>query len=383
MSKKIGIITHYYKTSNYGGNLQAYALTFFLNKNGFDAKQICYDYWSSLNYDQFIKPNEKRSFKTYFSVFLSRTLFRNKAIFIKKYKARRAAVFDKFQQSMVPHTDKEYFEHNLAELNHKFDYFVTGSDQVFNFKWFRKAFWLVFASKTKISYAASMAVDKIPADKIEFIRTSLKSFKAIGVREEKTVDLLRELSVNRVQLNVDPTFLLSEDEWNSVSSNRIMDEDYVFCYFLGNNKTSRRLAKKYASLHNLKLVCIPVCINNDVLIDRKLGDINILYASPGDFISLIKNANVVFTDSFHACIFSIIYKKNFVVFNRDSKGTMNTRIESLVKLFSIEKRFINTKEQSNINEIETIFRENTAFDTYEFDRLKEDSSKFLLDNLRD
>lgn len=385
-TKKIGIITHYYKSKNYGGLLQAYALPRFLNKSGFDAKQIKYCFQDQRNIDK----SNKESIRKKISKLLKRVInfvgrnYHRKEIFeLNRVLQKKTDAMKPFQDEIIPHTEEEFFEDNVCKLNKTFDFFITGSDQVFNYSWFRKAYWLTFTSKPKISYAASMALSEIPSDKIEFTKEALKNFQAIGVREELTKNLFSKLNIKNVELNIDPTFLLAKDDWDEISSKQIVREPYVFCYFLGKNKKSRKLAKEYAKKNKLKLVCIPFYNTKYTFPDMNYGDISLPYATPEDFVSLIKYADAVFTDSFHACVFSIIYSKQFVVFNRDDRGLMSSRLTSLMKLFRIENRFLNNKSKYKIKDVEKLLISPLKFETKDFDELKERSIRYLFDNLSD
>ena len=389
--KKIAIITHYCGSVNYGGNLQAYALPFFLNKNGFDAKQISYPVTkdtSGLTKIEILKQRLKGSpFKAFKSICGTMLRSLNGFVHVRRKKQiamihkKRFESFKHFQLEMIPHTNKEYLDESLKDLNQFFDFFITGSDQVFNFNMAKYGYFLTFVKdKPKMSYAASMALDSIPENKKAFMKDALKDYQAIGVREEKTVGLLEELIDKKVELNIDPVFLLEREDWDAVASKRLVDEEYVFCYFLGNNQIEREEAKAFSKAMGLKLVCIPFYKTRYRHYDLNFGDINLPYASPEDFISLIKHAKYIFTDSFHACALSIIYQKQFIVFNRDKLGSMNSRIKSLVSTFDCEERFFE-ENTGDLEKTKAILQSKTEFLTDKFVMLKTSSINYLLGNL--
>ena len=223
-----------------------------------------------------------------------------------------------------------------------------------------------------------MALDEIPKNKRSFMKSSLERYNAISVREEHTVKILEELTGKNVELVVDPTLLLDKEDWDKVSSDRIIDSDYIFCYFLGDNPQERFIAKEFGQKVDMQIVSIPMCKKHYRYCDWDYGDQNFPFASPEDFISLISNANYVFTDSFHACIFSLIYKKQFVVFNRNKSGTMSTRIDSLVKLFHVEDRYI---KDINLKNVEKALNLQNDFYLNDFIDLKDKSIFFLKRNL--
>ena len=394
MKKKIGIITMYYGSINYGGNLQAYALPFFLNKLGYDAKQISYPATGNTSgvslRAKFIR-NFKKSPINCFKIIIIKIFQKLKKALHKKdlrkladFKNKRAVAFQNFQLNLIPHTDQIYNDIQLSLTNDLFDIFITGSDQVFNFNWAKPGCFLNFVNddKIKFSYAASMALNDIPDAKKQFMKQTLEKYNAVSVREERTVELLKELTGREIELTVDPTLLLETSDWDKIASERLINEKYVFCYFLGDNKYERRAAKEYAEKNHLTLVCIPMCWHNYKQIDSDFGDINCPFASPEDFISLIKYAEYVFTDSFHACVFSLIYKKRFIVFNRDKSNRMSTRIVSLMKLFGTENRFLITSEQYSKEKVEAILNEDSLYSYDEFNKLKQSSIEFLTRNLQ-
>lgn len=377
MKKRVAIITHYFNSRNYGGMLQAYALPKFLNSHGYEAKQICYCGKPSL------KENPK----------LAASLFKEQAAKIKWYfldkdfyrqkiqLKNREERFEKFQNHAVVHTEKTYSDTVLNTLDTDFDCFITGSDQVFNYNCYEYGYWLEFTDKPKLSYAASMALDTIPVEWLEYTKNALRNYKAVGVREENTQFLYSNLLNRDVSLNIDPVFLLNKMEWDQIATARLVKEEYLFTYFLGSNKKEREAAKEYARAHNLKLVCIPFYYDGNKLMDLNYGDYNIIDAGPCEFVSLIKYAECVFTDSFHATAFSAIYHKQFVVFNRNATGEMSSRIISLTRLLHAEERFICTREMEGIKYLDSVLHRKSNYMTKEIKVLRERSINYLLNNV--
>ena len=347
MNKRIGIITRYYKSINYGGNLQAYALCQFLNKNGYNAEQICF--------------SEKTKDKSIKKTFLRRLFLKIKRIFknpirelfiapnekrlCKKYNVweRRTKAFYKFNTHSIPHSNEVFYTNSIFKCVEDYDIFITGSDIVWNLKKYDPPYFLNFVpnSKIKMAYAASLGMNSLTEEQKKFLEKHLQGYLQISVREKDAVQLLKGItSVIPIQV-ADPTLLLSKSDWDSICSNRLISEKYVFCYFLGNNKKERVLAKKYAAKRGLQLVSIQPSVGTDPILlrDFQFGDIRLYDATPEDFISLIKYAECVFTDSFHAVVFSSIYQRDFFVFNRNKTNSLNTRIKSIVELLGTEERF--------------------------------------------
>lgn len=375
--KKVGIITHYYKSKNYGGVLQAYALVEFLKSKGFDAQQLCYKRTPS-------KSSEAVKLRNFKRALISAIAQKFLIIPIKKGLDKRNQSFDDFTQS-IPHSKKVYTDKNIYESTHEYDAFITGSDQVWNPIYYSPSFFLEFADgKNRISYAASIAHGNLSDNDKQIFKNHLKKFKAISLREND-VDLISSLTSVPVTWVIDPTMLLTSNEWDKVSSPRLIKEKYLFCYFLGRNDIQRKVATEFAKKHHLKVVTIPHLMGMFERSDAFFGDIKVLDASPADFISLIKHAEYVFADSFHATAFSNIYNKQYFVFHRSGFKGMASRIYSICELFGTQSRFLDTPEKTTLLHIEeTLNKEKGASSNKEkFAKKKALSEKFLLDALGD
>lgn len=343
---KIGIITHFHKSINYGGVLQAYALCKFLNDNGYSAQQILYTHKSTPI------EAEKRSLRLIFGKLKSRIERKLYAKRNKAVKARMENAFCEFRNS-IPHTEKEYTRENVAELSGEFDAFITGSDQVWNPFWYDPSYMLNFvnAEKKRISYAASMGVSSLSDREREVFKKELNAFDGLSVREGNAATLLSDLLERDVTVTVDPTLLLTKETWDSILPERKISEKYVFTYLLGNGMKARKLAKKFADKKGLKLVSIPDLLGAYRKCDRKNGAELVFGATPADFISLIKNAEYVITDSFHASVFSILYHKNFFAFQRGGKIKMGSRIHTLLQMFGCTDRFISEDSETSLEHL--------------------------------
>lgn len=332
---KLGIITHYHNNNNYGGVLQSYALCRVLQDMGHSAQQI------SFAMQLPTVPIQKRAFffraLTAPRSIVRRMLSRN----ISRDLATRSNAVADFRCNKIPHTQTIYTGETITQIASAYDGYITGSDQVWNPIWYQSAYMLDFVppTKRKISYAASLGQSQLTQEQKALFASSLSSFCGISVREESAVDLLQDISPVPVQWVLDPTLLLSAQQWDEVCPNRLIKEDYLFCYFLGNDPKERKLAKKYARKHKLKLVTLPYLSNKFSKEDLFFGDTRLFAVSPGDFISLIKHASVVFTDSFHASVFSNIYSIPYFAFPRQSHPGMNARIYSLTALFGTQDCF--------------------------------------------
>ena len=298
---------------------------------------------------------------------------------------RRKKAFSDFAENVIPHGEKVYDATSIHGCVADYDAFITGSDQVWNFTWYNPEFFLDFvpSDKIKMSYAASIAMDGLTDAQKEIFQNSLKDYKAVSVREKSAIPLLEGLSPVAVESVLDPTLLLDRSDWEKICSDRIIDEEYLFCYFLGENTKARRLAERFAKQNHLKLVNIPHASGWVKLEDRKFGDVKLFDATPNDFISLIKHAKYVFTDSFHAAVFSHIYQKQYVIFNRNKSGEMSSRIQDITELFGSQARFCYDASRENLQYIKSLADIDYSGTTSEFERIKRQSVEYLERNLGD
>ncbi len=384
---KLGIVTHFNNSTNYGGVLQAYALTKKVNDLGYDAEQIAYKAGCvNLNApknsaSRFLK---KLTVRRVLGAIKRRI---KKLIFKKRVKNEQLAVqekrdcFKKWTDKNVKSSNVIYNQSNIAECNNLYDGFITGSDQVWNYTWYDKNYFLDFASnsKIKLSYGASLGHNEIPNDIKKVYKSHLKSFNAVSVREQNMVELFSPISPVSVEWVVDPVFLLDKNEWNEAVSNTAnVNEKYVFCYFFGENKKERQIVKEFAKRKGLKVVTIQdLMLEFGEHLDENFADIKLKNVNPGEFLYLIKNAEYVFTDSFHVTAFSLIFQKQFFVFNRFSNGGMSDRIISVTSLFNVSERFCAGKNE-NLEYVNTLKDIDYTANQYEFNQLKEKSINFLL-----
>ena len=373
---KIGILTHFHKSKNYGGVLQAYALCRYLNESGNNAKQILYTHTP-------IKVSSKRMSAKDIALKLCKKLKRtickkrNKKIVEDIEKS-----FLKFRES-VPHTEREYSKKDIREVKNDFDIFITGSDQVWNPIWFDSTYMLDFVdnNEKKLSYAASIGLSKLEREQSDLLQLYLSNFKSISVRENAAKDILSELVINSVEVLLDPTLLMNANDWDEIASKRIISEKYVFLYLLGDSIKTRRIAEKYAKKQNLLLVTIPDVNGEYRYIDRIIKSKRVCGATPNDFISLIKYSECVITDSFHACAFSLLYKKQFFAFEREGNDKINSRIKDLTEMLGIKEHFLGKASDKNANYLETLPQIDYKKEQIEFIKRKENSINYLKRNL--
>lgn len=318
---KVGIVTITVGI-NYGNRLQNYALQEVLNKLGIEA--ITFE-----NVYQEIKIKDK--IKRYM------TLKKKSKIF--KLKLKR---FNDFNNKYIKFGEKIKSYHVPRNLKEKYDYFICGSDQIWNpyFSGNTGTNFLTFAENQKrITYAPSFGTSDIPVDRKKEFKEYLEGINYLSCREKQGVDMIKELTGQEAKLVLDPTFLLSAEQWQQIAKEpkHFPKKEYIATYFLGNKEEEYKeyinsLAKRY---------------NLEVFNIMDMDDMDKFSTDPAEFIYLIKNSKVVCTDSFHGTAFSIIFNKPYILFERKSNmENMNSRFDSLKNLLDLPDR-----RHSSVNEI--------------------------------
>lgn len=353
---RVGIITLLYKNYNYGAILQAYALQKAVEKLGHKAEIINYDRRvetiDSVNLSISKKIKQKLfSINSYGDFFNLTRLALPQKEYVSEVGARKDAFHTFYKEKMS--VSKYYNLATIEFANDMYDAFICGSDQIWRPTSFDPNYYLAFAdnSKTKFSYAASLGVKELSEEAVQTMVPLIKKLNGVSVRENDAVDLLKKSGVDS-KLVVDPTLLWGHDFWSDIATEPNLEKGkYVFSYIIGENNKNRDVATKIAKMNKKTLVTIPG-ISRIMPYDFSYADCNITDASPTDFLGLIKNAAFVVTDSFHACVFSIIFNTPFVALERSSKSdsnSMNGRIYSLLNLFSLENRLIRNDQTLDTN----------------------------------
>ena len=373
---KIGIITHYHNSINYGGVLQAYALCRYLNDHGHTACQIKY-----------VPQNRKlRGTPPSITEVLHNANDRvMRRVFKKKNKRIRLQMqesFHEFRQS-IPHTIREYKKETIGEAAGLFDAIIVGSDQVWNPNWFDTTFMLDFAGRTekKIAYAASIGVETLDGKQCEAFQKYLRGFSAISTREHAAATALTPLVDIPVDVCVDPTLLLRVDEWDKLASKRIISGNYVFLYLLGSDKNTRKLAEKFARVNQKKLVMMSNLKGSYRPCDRRMKAEQLTNVTPQELLSRIKFADYILTDSFHACVFSLLYQKAFFAFERGGEIKMSSRIQELLEMFSCGNRFQTAENDTALSQMLAFGDIRPMGNTPAFEQARKNSIAFLDRNL--
>ena len=221
-------------------------------------------------------------------------------------------------------------------------------------------YWLDFTDENKIkfSYAPSIGVTKMSEKEKQEIKKHLSTFKAVSCREESGTDFINQIMGEQVcQTVLDPTLMVDRKIWDNICPSNRYDFPYIFVYMLRGTKQQRKAVERFAKKINLKIVTMPFMESEyTVWYDLKFGDIKVWDAAPDEFISLIRNAKYVFTDSFHSSVFSILYHVPFFTFPKVGKAQMS-RITGLQSLVEIDSRMVTTDM-----EIEKVYNQQIDWD---------------------
>lgn len=343
---KIGVMT-IVKVNNYGAELQAFATQRKLSLMGYDAEIVDYRYYKSWNFKDskmsapLLPMSIKGKIGYWVKYRLINAIVENVLPLFSRCVKNRIARFESFHKKNTNFSCLYASMDDLYSNPPKYDVYMTGSDQVWNpvASSSIEPYFLTFApkDKKKVSYASSFGVKSIDEPIKSKIGKWLKDYVCISVRENSGLDLVKNLSGKDATWVVDPTLLLSKNEWlNVAESYPDMPSKYVLIYQLFESESIERLAKKIGNEKG-----IPVYrICKRAIGEKRTGGItNILDAGPAEFLSLIANAEYMVTNSFHGTAFSINFGIPFFTVVSSRKKN-NSRIESLLGLVGLKNRIV-------------------------------------------
>lgn len=323
---KIGILTIHFGR-NYGSVLQAYALNKHLQNKEINVRTLDY-IPERFNFKNRYYVGRGKSFPL--RVVASIVKF---PINYKQYKIFRDFVEKNIRLTPVIRDTRKFIMEVLQQ-----DIVVVGSDQVWNsdYNGSSQDIYLltgIDGNVKKVAYAASFGRDSLPADEIESVKNKYKRFDAISVRETSGQIILKNMDVDAC-ICIDPVFLIKKSEWECLCADNLVNKPYILIYALG-GKEEEVLAHAYelSKRKGLSVIYIGFRYINDKRINKQYR-----FASPEEFLSLIKYAECVITNSFHATAFSIIFEKKFITVKRDS---YNNRLTHILGLCDLEQHLCN------------------------------------------
>lgn len=384
-NNKVGIVTLYHANYNFGGLLQAYALPKVLKEHfGIEAEQI--DYVPTVQSVKEEQDNKKGIAKCFYRIIYNFGIFFFDKVNKKKLNRRKQA-FDSFINE-IPHGETPCDYYTINESLNRYGVFVCGGDQIWNdFKEDQNievySLQFVPSEYKKIAYAPSMAVLEASSSFKKVMRNGLNGLDAVSVREKKSLSVLQQLTDKNIEVVVDPVLLMTADEWTRSARGTKNKGKYVLCYLLGDSTQQREAVKKAAKRLRLPVLTFPHILVNVVRkCDLFFGNIHDYTSGPREFIGLIKNAEMVITDSFHACVFSMIFKTPFAVFERGGigeTGNMNSRIYDFLEEYHLENQLVTAEELTEMKEIPKI---DFTYAHEHWKKRREESLKYLENALK-
>ncbi len=343
---KIGIVT-FHSGINYGAVLQAYALQTYLQKAGHEPFFINYKYcW----YVPIYNPR----------AWLSRT---PRGVFNKINGNILRNVFNTFREKHLILGSSKYI--SLDELLNTppvADGYICGSDQVWNPNAIHKndesAVWLGFGNETvrRISYAASFSVPDLDTGIRERWSGYAQRFYAIGVREKDGIDLVKKLGRNDAVWVPDPTLLLDASEYSAVEVKlKEPHVPYSFSYMLGtdNNELASDITKTVSEKLRVKqFASHPYSLSHNIFDSGFVG--------PAEWLTRLHLSDFVVTNSFHGLMFSLIFRRPFIILLRAQKeAEMNSRFISILEVVGLQNRAVSAYDSA---QIERLCREEIDWD---------------------
>lgn len=354
--KKVALATCYFK-NNYGSVLQAYATQEFLDQNDIPNETI------DISKNKDFSNSKKKYYSTQLFNFpfiktkfgmVKFQLYKKLNKKLGKNVAARDQEFEEFKSVFRlsrPYTS--YSELNEYAKNAKA--VIVGSDQLwlpvnvvadyYTLNWCPD-------NIPKISYSTSFGVSSIPQKYREQYKVFLNRLDHLSVRELDGQKITLDVANRESVIVCDPTLLLTKEQWDDFSFGKkvINSGKYILCYFLGNNIEHRKFVERLKEETGYKIVSLNHC-DEFVKYSETFCDEAPYKVGPKEWVNLVKNAQFVCTDSFHASVFSIIFNRKFFCFRRHSsknKNSTNSRIDSLLEKTKISNDRILSGSEADI-----------------------------------
>lgn len=336
----VNIIT-LHRAQNYGSVLQTFALQKKIEELGHRA--FIMDYYP----ERYTNRGLLKRLKSKSSKFNNPIILLAAKLLIYPSYLRKGLQFNKFMHYLNLKKPSFATNDDGKGLFTDADAYCAGSDQIWNSHWnegVEKALYLDFAPKGKLcfSYAASIGLSEIPNDEIDETKRLLNKFEFLSLREDTGVDIVRKLGRDDAVQSLDPTLLMTKEEWENYADDRYKRKKYVLTYNLHHDPEIDKYAQSIAEKYDLQVRNISYNWHDVV---RK-GHLDWCPTVEG-FLGLIKNASFVVADSFHATAFSIIFEKPFVVITPE---VASSRLSSLLNMLGLAEH--NISKYNGISQIE-------------------------------
>lgn len=385
--KPIGLVTCYFH-HNYGSMLQAYATEMIMQQMGLPFQTIACK--APINYMQenkilyIIKKLLIADWRMRLGKMKIERAKKENPMFAKNWEVRNKA-FDLFAETFFHVSPYCKNREELTKMADNYSAFLVGSDQLWRTDSVEHGYYTlewVPDHIRKIAYSTSIGVKEVPWFQVEKNKRFMNRFDHIALREQSACDLVYKLTGRKVPVVLDPTLLFTGEQWMEIQQQEPLTEGkYIFCYLLGDNPSQREFIKRVKEKTRYKIVALQQ-LDDYIPSDEGFAD-EAPYVGPREFLNYIRNAEYVFTDSFHCSVFSILYKKNFFTFSRFAEGakqSTNTRIDNLLHITGLEDRRM-TKDKT----VDGVINYNGSFDGVDarLNAYRKSSMEYLHNALKD
>lgn len=357
------LVTCYFQP-NYGSQLQAYATQMAFDKMGLNNETICID--------GLLPEINKAKYKYFLSKIFDINTVKDKMATVRKVVAKkrnpqyardlslRYGMFNEFAKTKFHLSCRYNSKQELHDKAYNYSAFVVGSDQL----WLPSNmcadyYTLNFVPEDvkKVALATSFGISQLSSKYGQMAARFINRIDHVSIREVSGQKLCKQWADREVPVVCDPTIMFTGTEWQQAleaegDGKRFADgQKYVFVYFLGNNPWEREVVKNFVKGTDLKIVQIA---HSDEYVKSDVGfaDYAPYNVGPKEFDELIRDAEYVFTDSFHCSVFSMLNKKRFYIFPRysnDGPTSTNGRLYSLLSLVKQEQRMIRKYDFDNLD----------------------------------
>lgn len=330
--KKAVIVTWCMTSLNYGEILQAYAMKYILSK--FQIESTVVSFLSETSRKQLIK-----------GTIYKETIF----AYIK---------FLRFSRKYIGRVVQCKNKSEVEDVAKGCDLYVCGSDQIWNPNYYEpdNIYTLGFAKNEvkRVAYAPSIAIENILGpnqNKLKRMIESIEKIDYISVREKRAKEILSTYMDKEINVVLDPTLLVSRKEWVRLAKCKCKYKNYMFVYMLGDISKYEDMIRRIAKKYQVKKIVWLDLIKGSKLKGKNVQRIDIV--SPDEFLTYVRNASVIVTDSFHGAMFSINFGKEFWVFDRKyEKRNMegDSRLTDILERLQLMKRRITLNATSDFAE---------------------------------
>lgn len=343
--KKFGVVSYnmYCNFTNYGSALQSWAMQKAINQLGKDRwEAVLIDYCPDILLDKDpLNPFSNMWDQDEESLRMCKS---SMPAIKENYKKFKSFYNNNFKKTIYKYTSENF---NEIVKNENLAGFVCGSDTIFCPDEFGMddgyyANYECMKSGYTVSYAASFGDPNFTAETYEILNDRLQNFKMLGLRENAMIPYVKKKTNVSVERVIDPTLLFTREDYDSIAVNeRLVKEKYICMYSRRYNPQMEAYVENLARQNSWKVVDISLRATN-----AEKGHIMFYNAGVEEFLSLIRHAEFVITNSYHGMIFSMIYSRPFYVFSREQ---CDTKIEELLELLGLSNR-LKSEEREGIAE---------------------------------